>query len=666
MRKRVALTAVLGLVLALAPPALAQENDPPNGVLLIMDASGSMGRVDDRGVRLIDGAKDALTTLVGSIPDGAPIGLRVYGHRIPEPDKTGGCTDTELVVPVGPLRRDEMNAAIGSFDALGYTPIGASLRAAAEDLGGAGTIVLVSDGEDTCAPPDPCEVAAELLAAGFDLRVETIGFFIDDEAARKQLRCMATTTGGSYREVGSVESLAAEMGVLVGRSIPEVGRFHFPLQGGAVAEAATPTPVRAPYSDTPGGYFEFEGAYASTLETNTTQWFSIDVEAGHGLLVSGSTGGFDADPNGTIEITVLDRNRNDASRPSPRRGAAVADVGAVIANGSSGAWLGAGNYTDYLPWSQLEPEELVNLAAHGYDETRYNQEWLAATLAPLEAAPPAGPYTVGFTWHSDQDSGRMDLSWGVMVTARPVDRYGQVYERLDGGRDARSATEFPAPSQSRQFDAYNFPPGEYIPDFRTYQIGAVASGSTSWYHQPMEFDQGLVVEALVVGGDGQPVEDGTLGLEIVDSDMTSIGHAIPATSALEPTGRGILDAISMVDDGAGEPPPSSDDGAWLAITWTSPSGSPADVRLIVDVVARYPNSSPPSPTPRQSEQVAVGNEDPPPADQPQSTVAEVSDGSSGPSGLMIAAVVVGLAGLVAAVVYLLRRRKAVQRSGPAT
>ena len=69
MRKRVAVSAVFGLMLALAPPALAQEADESNGVLLIMDASGSMGRVDDQGVRLIDGAKDALDTLVDALPE---------------------------------------------------------------------------------------------------------------------------------------------------------------------------------------------------------------------------------------------------------------------------------------------------------------------------------------------------------------------------------------------------------------------------------------------------------------------------------------------------------------------------------------------------------------------------------------------------------------------
>lgn len=644
---------------------LTQVDDTSNGVLLIMDASGSMGRVDDRGVRLIDGAKEALITLLDAVPDGAPIGLRVYGHRVPEPDQAGGCFDTELVVPVGPLRRDEMTAAIGSFDALGYTPIGASLRAAAEDLGGDGTIVLVSDGEDTCAPPDPCEVAAELLAAGFDLRVETIGFFIDDEAARNQLQCIATATGGSYREVGSIESLAAEMSVLIGQSIPEVGRVHLPLQGGATAALATPTPLRVPYSDTLGGFVGFEGAYQTTLEPNVTQWFSLDVEAGRGLSVSGGTGPFDAEPDGTIEITMLDSEGNDALRAAPSRGVAEADVASIVAGVDPiGPWLSAGNSTEFQPWAQLPAEELANLVAQGYDEQRYNDEWLAAVLAPLDDAAPAGPYTVGFTWHSDRVGGQMGLGWGVMVTAQPVVRYGQVYERLDGGRDVSSATALAAPSSSRQFDPYNFPPGDYAPGVRSYQIGAVDSGSTSWYHQPMDFDQALVVEALVVDADGQPVADGTLDLEVFDSDMASIGHAVPVTSALDPTGTARLAAVSTVDDGSGDPPPSSDDGAWLAITWTSPSGGSADVRLIVDVTARYPDPSRPPVAPRQPDEAAGtdSTENPLGTDPSQADGSATDDGSAGPSGLLIGVVLAGAVSAVIAVSLWVRRRRGGARS----
>ena len=88
------------------------------------------------------------------MPNDSLVGLRVYGHRIPNRDKRRGCKDTELITPVGPLDRSAMKQQIRSFDAKGFTPIGLSLRKGAGDLPAEGkrTIVLVSDGIDTCAP----------------------------------------------------------------------------------------------------------------------------------------------------------------------------------------------------------------------------------------------------------------------------------------------------------------------------------------------------------------------------------------------------------------------------------------------------------------------------------------------------------------------------------
>lgn len=59
------------------------------------------------------------------------------------------------------------------------------------------SIVLVSDGEATCAPPEPCDVAKELKQQGIDLTIHTIGFKVND-VVRGQLSCIAAATGGTY------------------------------------------------------------------------------------------------------------------------------------------------------------------------------------------------------------------------------------------------------------------------------------------------------------------------------------------------------------------------------------------------------------------------------------------------------------------------------------
>ena len=148
----VALFMAVVVTALLVIPSGAQTQADRSGereLLLILDASGSMARTDANGVRLIDGAKQALLALVDTLPDDVQVGLRVYGHRYPSTDQTNGCTDTELIVPIGELDRARLADEIGRFDALGYTPIGLSLNEAVDDFSPENetrAIVLVSDG----------------------------------------------------------------------------------------------------------------------------------------------------------------------------------------------------------------------------------------------------------------------------------------------------------------------------------------------------------------------------------------------------------------------------------------------------------------------------------------------------------------------------------------
>ncbi|AXV10156.1 von Willebrand factor type A domain protein (plasmid) [Euzebya pacifica] len=179
-----------------------------------MDASGSMDRVDNEGVRLYDGARRGLLQMMGQLPDEAIVGLRVYGHTVaPDAPPAEGCADTELVHPVTTLNRTTMGIAIESYQPSGYTPIGLSVQAAAADLPDVegATIVLVSDGEDTChvngVGPDPCQVAADLVAAGTRVTINTIGFLLPEGAAQRQLACIAEETGGTFVAVNDAAAL---------------------------------------------------------------------------------------------------------------------------------------------------------------------------------------------------------------------------------------------------------------------------------------------------------------------------------------------------------------------------------------------------------------------------------------------------------------------------
>jgi Ca-activated chloride channel family protein len=276
VKRVVALTAA-ALLAVLAPIDVrpAQAQDPEAGaILLIMDASGSMNAVDDRNTPLLDGAKAALNRVVQELPDRAVAGLRVFGHRTPNSDRAAGCQDTELVVPVAPLDRARMLGAIASYRASGFTPIGLSLQKGTTDLPPEGprTIVLVTDGEDTCGTPDPCQVARDLSATGVAVRIETVGFYLgDNRVAEQQLQCIAAATGGGYRRADSADTLAEELSEISSRAVREFTSSGQPVEG---APAAVNAPVLAP------------GTYSDTILAQETHWYAVRLVEGQELTAT--------------------------------------------------------------------------------------------------------------------------------------------------------------------------------------------------------------------------------------------------------------------------------------------------------------------------------------------------------------------------------------------
>ncbi|WP_237224947.1 VWA domain-containing protein [Rothia nasisuis] len=181
LRTLAAATAVSALALVGLPPAASQDLDESVSSkdaksMLVMDLSGSMLESDIDGGTRLDAAKTAATELIDSMPDTANLGMMVYGQKVPASEpKEEGCKDIEVVAPVGKSDKQELKKSIAGFTASGYTPMGESLLAAAEELGDTGdrSIILVSDGIDTCAPPPVCEVAQKLGGQGFDLTIHS-------------------------------------------------------------------------------------------------------------------------------------------------------------------------------------------------------------------------------------------------------------------------------------------------------------------------------------------------------------------------------------------------------------------------------------------------------------------------------------------------------------
>ncbi|ROO52060.1 Ca-activated chloride channel family protein [Micromonospora sp. Llam0] len=218
---QVVLIGLLGvIILPGTPPAGADETTENLRMQLVLDVSGSMREPDMNGQTRMAVAQRAFNEVVDAVPAGTDLGIRVLGATYPGDDKALGCQDTQQIVPVGPVDRDQAKAAIASLRPTGFTPIGLALREAAKDLGSGETarrIVLITDGEDTCAPPDPCDVARELAAQGTRLIIDTLGLTLDDKV-RQQLVCIAGATGGTYTTAQSADQLADRINQLVDRA----------------------------------------------------------------------------------------------------------------------------------------------------------------------------------------------------------------------------------------------------------------------------------------------------------------------------------------------------------------------------------------------------------------------------------------------------------------
>ncbi len=284
--------------------AASSDELPATPTMIILDASGSMLESDAPGLR-IDAAKKAVHDMVSRLPSDAELGLVVYGNGTgsSEAELAAGCKDVTTLVPVGPVNNKTFLTTVDGVKASGYTPIGEALRAAAKGLPKEGprAIVLVSDGEDTCAPPPPCEVAKELAKDGVDLTVHTVGFKVD-AAARADLTCIAQATGGTYSDAND----AAQLGKALEQKV-EWALQRYDVVGEPVTGVDSKTAANMPVL-TPGQWVDTFPAMADG-KTPISRYYLIEPPEGWTPHVT-ATGTIDvnstADTAGTASKIILE------------------------------------------------------------------------------------------------------------------------------------------------------------------------------------------------------------------------------------------------------------------------------------------------------------------------------------------------------------------------
>ncbi|WP_369274268.1 VWA domain-containing protein [Streptomyces sp. R11] len=268
-----ALLAALAAGTAFPAGAVADETSAlAPKVDLVLDVSGSMRARDIDGQSRMAAAKQAFNEVLDATPEEVQLGIRTLGANYPGDDRRTGCKDTAQLYPVGPLDRTEAKTAVATLTPTGWTPIGPALLKAADDLdGGEGSkrIVLISDGEDTCAPLDPCEVAREIAAKGIGLTIDTLGL-VPNTKMRQQLSCIAEATGGTFTSVEHTEELTDKVNQLVDRAADPV-----------VTPVATTGADRCAKAPTLKS-----GLYTDRAEFGQQRWYRVDVEPGQELRAS--------------------------------------------------------------------------------------------------------------------------------------------------------------------------------------------------------------------------------------------------------------------------------------------------------------------------------------------------------------------------------------------
>ena len=180
-------------------------------ILIILDASGSMwGQIslgepgDTRAQRSkIEIAKKVLEKYVDDCDkEKVNVGLRVFGQY-----REKGCKDSQLIIPVGPLDKEDFKKTMKRVKPghLGKTPIAYSLRKALVDIstpddmrrfldegefsGGEKSIILITDGEGGCDSIEEVRgLEDDLRLLGVDiLKINVIELKVSQKEKRDQM-----------------------------------------------------------------------------------------------------------------------------------------------------------------------------------------------------------------------------------------------------------------------------------------------------------------------------------------------------------------------------------------------------------------------------------------------------------------------------------------------
>lgn len=206
---------------------ISGEKPKTKNIAIHIDSSGSMNGQVSGGVKM-DLAKNAVKKFAAGFPADTPITLRTYGHKGTgdDKDKQLSCSSTGVMYETNTYNEQIFSDALNKFKPSGWTPIAASIKAGYDDLKTKATedteniLYVVSDGIETC-DGDPVEEARKLANSDLKVKVNIIGFNVDDEG-QKQLKAAAEAGNGVYYTVNSKVELENTLQELMGKATASI------------------------------------------------------------------------------------------------------------------------------------------------------------------------------------------------------------------------------------------------------------------------------------------------------------------------------------------------------------------------------------------------------------------------------------------------------------
>jgi Ca-activated chloride channel family protein len=173
--------------------------------ILVLDASGSMDySVSGSSKTKIEVAKDAANTLLNNIPYGDEVALVVFYD----------CNDIRTVVDYTTDMQTIKNALI-PIQPDSSTPISGAIDYAANYASTSGkygsSIIVLTDGEETCDSQSDAVASAQTAVAGGIKIINVVGFDIQGSTAATDLQAIATAGGGQYYPADNANQLSSSL-----------------------------------------------------------------------------------------------------------------------------------------------------------------------------------------------------------------------------------------------------------------------------------------------------------------------------------------------------------------------------------------------------------------------------------------------------------------------